>query len=83
MNKIKSDFLKPKNQKPKNEIHSEANKSVYILREIKSNHQQQQSSERSEKKNKKYRLKLTNVGKKRKTNKKFRPKTNKAATKLH
>lgn len=50
MNKIKNDFLKPKNQKPKNEIHSEANKSVYILREIKSNHQQQQSSERSEKK---------------------------------
>lgn len=52
MNKIKNDFLKPKNQKPKNEIHSEANKSVYILREIKSNHQQQQSSERSEKKKK-------------------------------
>jgi len=30
MNKIKSDFLKPKNQKLKNEIHSVANKCVYV-----------------------------------------------------
>jgi len=49
---------------------------VCILREIKSNHQQQQSLEHKK-------IKTQTDKSEEKTNEKFRPKTNKAATKLH